>query len=256
MCIHYYKCPECGYKWSRDSTHPTENHPNCHKYTNPLVPVRRFCGGSNGCVGKASSYIETNTESGPFDAIRNHIKTETLRAAYGGFSQNIGQDTLNNYRKNLDIMNSAQLNASPKLEEIKMNVSLLETNAKNTPFDALLDLYNADALRTTYDKSAYAIDQDRLNEYKKHLATMNRAQLTAPPKPEEIEMNIPLLETRTLVDGVDINKANKERLILMLKTLEKEEDDLAKIRTESKTITARIAEIAAARSAVATALDA
>lgn len=188
MCTHHYKCPDCGYKWNQDFTHSTEFSPNCRKYTNPLMPGRRFCGGSNGCVGKAASYIETNTESGPFDA--------------------------------------------------------------------LLSLYNADVLRTTYDKSAYTIDQDRLNEYKKHLATMNRAQLTAPPKPEEIEMNTPLLETRTLVDGVDINKANKERLILMLKTLEKEEDDLAKIRTESKTITARIAEIAAARSAVATALDA
>jgi len=76
------------------------------------------------------------------------------------------------------------------------------------------------------------------------------------PTPQEFDMSQPLVESKTLVQGVDVAKASKDQLIDMLKRLEKEETDLAAIRTESTSIQARIAEIGAARTAVARALDA
>lgn len=73
---------------------------------------------------------------------------------------------------------------------------------------------------------------------------------------EQSNMNTPIVEIKTLVNGVDVAKASKDQLVDMLKKLEAEETELSKIRTTTRTVTARIRQIQSAQQTIAAALDA
>jgi hypothetical protein len=65
-----------------------------------------------------------------------------------------------------------------------------------------------------------------------------------------------LVDIKTYVNGRDISAVSAEELVGMIKLLEKEQDDLAKISTESRALNARKAEITNALTVLASRLDA
>lgn len=64
-----------------------------------------------------------------------------------------------------------------------------------------------------------------------------------------------LVDIKTYVNGRDISVVTAEELVGMIKLLEKEQDDLAKISTESRALNARKVEIANALTVLAGRLD-
>ena len=64
-----------------------------------------------------------------------------------------------------------------------------------------------------------------------------------------------LVEVKTLVNGRDIASVSEEELVQMIKALEKEQNDLEQVRTESAAINARKADINNALRTLATQLD-
>lgn len=68
-------------------------------------------------------------------------------------------------------------------------------------------------------------------------------------------MNTKLIDVKTLVQGTDISVAGKEDLVRILKNLEREETDVAAVRTPSATLEARQREIQATLKVVAAELD-